>query len=666
MFPFRMALIRKLFSACEERQESLQTRQRTQSSLTFLCFAVKASSAPAGGGALVFLLATAIAAAAAPACARGQSSPPAAPLSRGAAAAPDHIPPRRSSQIHDGFGINSDLPRDPYLPWNRWWWTRMFDAGVKWIRIGQYENSSDLTSWDWIERKRGALEVPRELDDYVDSLVDNGVEIQVQLMYGNPIYTSPAGRLPDSILPAPGSFHNPDRSLYSIFWPPKTPEQIDAFTRYVKFMVNHFKGRIRYWALWNEQNIDYWNPDPNPEDYGRLLKAFVPAVHETDPEAKVIYGGEAWPIDIGFARRALDTCQCASGIDVFAYHIYPDYGHNLNPEAVDDPKYPLAKEGGRAFREMIGRYPGVRPNVPFWCDEFNSIPTWTDMNDSIQVKYVPRQLVYNWAAGVKTFVWLLTSGTDGNEYDDFGMIHGLRYRPDDFTARPVYEALAHTNWLFADTRSDPSITISTAELDAVSHASGARLFAYGFRSPSGKAIVAYWMGDRSLPGHDFPRISASVSLKTTGIRQPVLIDVTSGSIKPLRWKDALAGLTQPLPVRDSVMAIADASYFDWQELPEAPSSLKVASDGESLRLTWELHGGNSTGLVVERRLEEARGSTASPSGSGAWENLGPTLAAGTTHVTDSTVPSGASVSYRVRAINAAGESAYSNVVRAAR
>ena len=25
---------------------------------------------------------------------------------------PDHVPPKRSSQIHDGFGINSDLPRE--------------------------------------------------------------------------------------------------------------------------------------------------------------------------------------------------------------------------------------------------------------------------------------------------------------------------------------------------------------------------------------------------------------------------------------------------------------------------------------------------------------------------------------------------------------------------
>ena len=225
--------------------------------------------------------------------------------------AQNRIPPKRSSQIQDGFGINSDLPRDPYLPWDRHWWTRMFDAGVSWIRIGQYENSSDYTSWDWIEQKRGVLAVPPGLDDYVDSLVDNGIQVQVQLLYGNPMYTAPAGKLPDAIMPAPGGFHNPDRSLYSVFWPPKTPAQIAAFVNYVKFVVSHFRGRIHYYALWNEQDIDYWNPQPSPQDYGRLLKAFIPAVHAADSEAKVIYGGQADPTR-DFARRALNACDCAA------------------------------------------------------------------------------------------------------------------------------------------------------------------------------------------------------------------------------------------------------------------------------------------------------------------------------------------------------------------
>jgi hypothetical protein len=29
---------------------------------------------------------------------------------------PDCVPPKRSSQIEDGFGINFYLPRDPHLP----------------------------------------------------------------------------------------------------------------------------------------------------------------------------------------------------------------------------------------------------------------------------------------------------------------------------------------------------------------------------------------------------------------------------------------------------------------------------------------------------------------------------------------------------------------------
>ena len=165
-------------------------------------------------------------------------------LTQGQQRLPERVPPKRSSQIHDGFGINSDLPRGPYLPWTRWWWTRMFDAGVKWIRIGQYENSSEPTSWDWVEQKRGVYAISPEADDYVDSLVDNGVEIQIQLMYGNPMYTSPAGKKPDQISPAPGTVHNDDRSLYSIFWPPTTPEQIEAFSKYVSWTVGHFRGRV--------------------------------------------------------------------------------------------------------------------------------------------------------------------------------------------------------------------------------------------------------------------------------------------------------------------------------------------------------------------------------------------------------------------------------------
>jgi hypothetical protein len=560
---------------------------------------------------------------------------------------PERVPPKRSSQIQDGFGLNSDLPREPYLPWNRWWWTRMFDAGFKWIRIGQYENSSEPTSWDWVEQKRGVYAVAPEVDDYVDSLVENGVNIQVQLLYGNPMYTSPAGKLPDAILPAPGGFHNPDRSLYSIFWPPTTPEQIAAFSRYVRWMVDHFRGRIHYYALWNEQDIDYWNPEANPEGYGRLLKAFVKVVHETDPEAKVIYGGQADP-SRDYTQRALDACQCASEIDVYAYHTYPGYGQNLNPESMDYGAY--RTESPRQLREFVRNYPGIRRDIKFWDDEFNSIPSWIGSDESVQAKYLPRGFLYNWAAGVKTFVWLLTAGTDGNEYDDFGLIHGLRYLPDDFTPRPILQALQNTNALFADTRFDPSIEISSPDLPALRRQTGFPFFGFGFRSRGGKTILAYWLAAHSLPGNIFPPLYGTLTLKNTGIERPALVDVVSGEITPLEWKKGTSDTLESVPIRDTVLAIADESYFDWPVLPEAPSSLRASVSGEGVELTWEAHGGAPREIVVERRQGDQ----------GSWERIAKLPASATRFVDGKPVKANC---YRVRAVNDAGESAFSNIAR---
>jgi hypothetical protein len=580
-----------------------------------------------------------------------------APISWGQASRPlpDHVPPKRSSQIHNGFGINSDMPRDPYLPWNRWWWTRMFDAGFKWARIGQYENSSDRTSWDWIEQKRGVFSSSPELEDYVDSLVDNGIDVQVQLIYGNVMYTSPSGKRPDVSIPEPGSFHNDDRSLYSVFYPPTTPEQIAAFNRYSAWMVNHFHDRIHYWALWNEQDIGYWNPYGNPEQFGKLLGPFIETVHRTDPQAKVIYGGQADP-SRDFTQRAFDTCQCVPGIDVYAYHTYPGYGQNLNPETMDYGAYQA--ESPRALRDLVTHYPGVKPGIPFFDDEFNSIPSWVGSDESVQAKYVPRGFVYNLAAGVKTFVWLLAAGTDGNEYDDFGIIHGLTNHDYDFTPRPVFAALQNTNALFSDTKFDASIEVSGPDLPALRRQAGFPFLGYGFRSDSGKAIVAYWLAAHSLPGNTFPPLYTTLSLKNTGITHPVLIDVVSGEIRQVKWKAGTTDTLEALPVKDSILAVTDESYFDWLVLPEAPSSLNLAVTGNTAKLDWQVHGGGPTGIVVERRIEEGESAKTS------WSRIAK-LPATTTEYSDTSLKKAERFAYRVRAINGDGESAYSNIVRGA-
>ena len=555
----------------------------------------------------------------------------------------NHLVPRRSIQIRDGFGINSDLPRDPYVPWNRWWWTRIFDAGISFIRIGQYENSSDPTSWDWVERKRGEYAIAQEVDDQIDSLVENGVHIEIQLLYGNPLYTSPAGRAPQMVTPAPGGFHNPDRSLYSVFWPPTTAEQVQAFSNYARWMANHFRGRAQYYEIWNEPNIDYWNPAPSPEDYGHLFKTVAPAIRVADPSAKIVFGALAGA-DRKFAKRALDACACGESIDVFAYHIYPDYGHNLNPEAIDDERH--TSESPRALRDMVRGYAGIRKDLVFWNDEFNSIPSWEGSDESVQAKYVPRGLIADRAAGVRTFVWLIVGATDGNESDDFGMLHGLMFRPEDFTPRPVFVALRNTITLFSDTKFDPSIQVHT---DGVT--TSPALLGYGFRSPKNRAIIAYWLPVLSKAGDRSRAANVNLRITDSGIQNPVLVDVTSGEMTSLSWKPGTTDTLERVPLFDGVMAIADESYFDWTELPEAASELTVAREREGLRLAWKIHAGNPEFVSVESRIGEH----------GQWLSVAKLPAAETSFLDKQISHDKEPVSYRVLAQNAAGHSAYSNV-----
>src|SRR5712675_1285741 len=108
----------------------------------------------------------------------------------------------------------------------------------------------------------------------------------------------------------------------------------------------------------------------------------------------------------------------------------------------------------------------------------------------------------------------------------------------------------------------------------------AQFLRYGFRNRNGKSIVAYWVAAHSVPGGAFPPLAVTLKLRIAGIREPVLIDVVSGEITPLEWKRGTTDTLEALPLRDSILAISDANYFDWPILPEAPSGLVASASGE--------------------------------------------------------------------------------------
>jgi hypothetical protein len=171
-----------------------------------------------------------------------------------------------------------------------------------------------------VEQTPGDYANAPEVDEAIRSLVENGVTVEIEVQYSNPLYQGDPASRPKRVTLPPVGIGGNDNPPNPIFVPPTTDGQIEAFLKYTRFMVAHFRDRVKYWEFWNEPNVGYWQPTPDilygtekeqhvakARQYGRLLARFADAVHETDPEAKVMSAGTAGS-DLLFVRAALADC----------------------------------------------------------------------------------------------------------------------------------------------------------------------------------------------------------------------------------------------------------------------------------------------------------------------------------------------------------------------
>ena len=127
---------------------------------------------------------------------------------------------------------------------------------------------------------------------------------------------------------------------------------------------------------------------------------------------------------------------------------------------------------------------------------------------------------------------------------------------------------------------------------------------YGFRCAKWQVRRCLLDGRAQPSGNSFPPLFANLSMRRrTGHHSSRAGYVVSGEMRAVQWKPGTTDTLEASPVKDSIMAVTDEGYFDWPVLPEAPSSLDVTLVGDAARLTWQVHGGNTTGIVVERQKE---------------------------------------------------------------
>ena len=99
-----------------------------------------------------------------------------------------------------------------------------------------------------------------------------------------------------------------------------------GFAGYCAFMARHFRGRVKYFEIWNEENgwfFDAWADTmkvATARVYGRALGAAAKAVKEANPEAFVVFGGIAG-CSLDYTRIAFEE-GAGPYIDAYAFHPY--------------------------------------------------------------------------------------------------------------------------------------------------------------------------------------------------------------------------------------------------------------------------------------------------------------------------------------------------------
>jgi len=208
------------------------------------------------------------------------------------------------------FGVNTFLEQE-VEPEKRERTLRMVsEAGFKWIRQEfPWEDIEISAKGDFWDHKwnRSAWE---KYDNIVELAEKYGLKIIARLS-NPPAWSRAAG---DEI----GTFAPPDN--------------FEDYGDFVYAVVNRYKGRIKYYQLWNEPNIyPEWGEQPvDPQAYVKLLKIGYTRAKEADPDCIVIAGALASTIELDYRNlndfAFLQQMYDAGAKDYFDILSVQDYG----------------------------------------------------------------------------------------------------------------------------------------------------------------------------------------------------------------------------------------------------------------------------------------------------------------------------------------------------
>jgi hypothetical protein len=238
------------------------------------------------------------------------------------------------------------------------------------------------------------------------------------------------------------------------------PDDFQDFADFVAAVVERYRGRVRFYQLWNEPNIyPEWGSYPiNPEQYVELLAAGAEAARAVDPDVVIIAGALAATInlqpndpppgnslsDLLFLQRMYDA-GAAPYFDIVAVQ-----GYGLWSGPTDTRMHPRVLNIAHHLfiRDLMVQNGDAHKAI--WITEMNwnaapegVEPRYGRVSLEQQARYLPeayRRVIEEWPWIGVANTWYLKRATD--EWEANGQPEAyFRLLAPDFTPMPVYESM---------------------------------------------------------------------------------------------------------------------------------------------------------------------------------------------------------------------------------
>ncbi len=410
-------------------------------------------------------------------------------------------------------------------------------SGVKWVRIqsGWFRTESEPGVYDfaWV-------------DESVDAILTQGCTPWICLCYGNSLYDHTA---------VPSSRSTSCPPIY-------TQEARNAWQRFVNAFVDHYKGKVFHYEIWNEPDCNHcWKRGVNGKEYADLVKLTAPLIKAAHPSNKVIAGamcnmirlerfyeendvGVTFDDDPGVANFYRDWFheETAPLVDYITFHCY-----------VPTPERKMAE----LYKELQDRIDLLNPKVRIIMGETGVHSDFArtgalnsgEWSRESQTKYLLRRLMTDVANGAYfTSYFSLLDMCEDMEHsgrakgrDSFGFygVLGADFDASGFATgayspKPSYTALqcmatAMAEGVKRETETvrfciTPNVYWGTPDLDENSFM-GSRLTAYTLRRKDGDKMHIYYLASPLL---GFTYDGSTSLMLPQPMKKPAVLDLATG------------------------------------------------------------------------------------------------------------------------------------------